>query len=95
MGKKTICFFSEADPNSVEFGLSNFTDLSVIIPAKYGFFPWAKEDLKFPNAEAAFQAYKCHEHQTDVEKFLTITNPRKAKGEKWEKLYFKQYKNNS
>ena len=81
MGKKTIYFFSEADSKSVEFGLSNFTDLSVIIGGNYGFFPWTKEDLKFPNAEAAFQAFKCHDNQKDVEKFLTCVNPRKAKGD--------------
>ena len=65
----------------MEFGLSNFTDLSVIIGGNYGFFPWTNEDLKFPNAEAAFQAFKCHDNQKDVEKFLTCVNPRKAKGD--------------
>ena len=82
MGKTTIYFFSEADKSSIEYGLSNFTDLSVKIPGKFEFFPFTKEDLIFPNAEAAFQAYKCHEDKDSVQRFLTCTNPRKAKGKK-------------
>ena len=45
------------------------------------FFFLLMKILKFPNAEAAFQAFKCHDNQKDVEKFLTCVNPRKAKGD--------------
>ena len=68
------------DTTRIEYGLSNFTNLDVKISAKLGYFPWAEESLTFPNAEAAFQALKCHESQPDVKKFLECDNPRRVKG---------------
>ena len=78
----TIYFFGIVDQDSKAYGLSNFTKLPVKIPHQFGFFPWAKEeDLIFPTAEAAFQAYKCPNNEDDVRKFIALSDPKKAKGE--------------
>ena len=78
--KDEIKFFGIASESEITYGLSNFTPLEVKIPQKFGYFPWTEQDLTFPNAEAAFQALKCHECPDDVKKFLESDNPRRAKG---------------
>ena len=47
-------------------------------------FPGLNKILKkFPNAEAVFQAFKCHDNQKDVEQFLTCINLRKVEDDKF------------
>lgn len=75
---ETIKFFGVAESSQIEYGLSNFTSISVKIPKRH--FPWSTEDLIFPHAEAAFQAFKCYKSKNDVQKFMTCDNPKKAKG---------------
>lgn len=80
MKEETLYFFGVApNPSDIKYGLSNFTPLSVRIPHELNYFPWAIEDLIFPNAESAFQALKCHENEENVKKFMQLTDPRKAK----------------
>ncbi len=52
----------------------------VTIPSALDYFPCSKEDLVFPTAEAAFQAYKSPNDNDYVQSQVSVENPKKSKG---------------